>query len=105
MLFPSTVIGYPASSIDAHHKITYGTAQSLSCRYAKKDQLTKDSNGNDVLTIAWVQFPLGTTVSKNDKIVLPDGTTAPIVMSPRTIHYPHNDEEMCIEVYLGKESI
>lgn len=105
MLFLSTVTRKPFASEDTHHKMTYGTSQSLSCRYSKKGQIVKDQHGKDVLTVGWVQFPKGTTVTKNDQIILPDGTTAPIVTEPRVIHYPHNGAEMCIEVYLGKESI
>jgi hypothetical protein len=105
MFFPSTVTLYPYVSKDAHHKITYSTTPSYpSCKYAKKDQVVKDENGKDILTVAWLQFPIGTSISKNDKIVLPDGTTAP-ALPPRIIHYPHNGLETCIEVYLGKESI
>lgn len=102
--FPSTVTLKPAASVDAHHKVTYGTSSTPSCRYAKKDQVIRDNGNNDILTIAWVQFPLGTSVSKNDQIVLPDGTTGPVVLT-QLIHYPHTGAEMCIEVYLGKESI
>lgn len=105
MFFPSTVTRYPAVSKDAHHKITYGEAQELPCRYAKKDKILKDQNGNDVLTIAWIQFPRGTELSKDDKLVLPDGTTSPIVIGPWTIHFPHTGAEMCIEVCLGKEAV
>lgn len=105
MYFPSTVTLYPFVSEDGHHKMTYGTSSTPSCRYAKKDQILKDKAGKDVLTVGWVQFPLGTPCSKNDKIVFPDGTTGPIVQASRTIHYPHTGAEMCIEVYVGKESI
>jgi hypothetical protein len=105
MFFPSTVTLYPAISKDDHHKITHSDTPSYpSCRYAKKLQVVNDQNGKELLTTAWLQFPLGTSVSVDDKIILPDNTTAPVV-AMRIIHYPHNGVEMCIEVYLGKESV
>lgn len=104
MYFPSTVTRYPYSSKDAHHKITYGTAVSLPCKYSKKTQIVSDQSGKDILTIAWLQFAAGTSVNERDKIVLPDGTTAPVkLVIP--VKYPHTGVAMCVEAYLGKESI
>lgn len=104
MFFPATVTLKPCISTDAHHKHTYGSSFSPSCKYAKKDQVVKDQMGADLLTVAWLQFPLGTSVSVDDQMILPDNTNAPVVLV-RTIHYPHNGLEMCTEVYLGKESV
>ena len=104
MYFPSTVIRYPYASKDAHHKITYGTSASLSCKYSKKTQIVSDQSGKDILTIAWIQFAAGTSINEHDKIVLPDGTTAPVkLVIP--VKYPHSGVAMCVEVYLGTEVI
>lgn len=104
MGFPSTVTRYPYSSKDAHHKVTYGTSASLSCNYSKKDQVVSGQNGKDILTAVWLQFPAGTSISEKDKIVLPDGTTGPVVLVI-PVHYPHNGNPLCVEAYLGKESV
>lgn len=104
LLFPSSVSRYPYSSTDAHHKVTYGTPQTLSCKYAKKEQVVSDQNGQIFQTVAWLQFPAGTTISKKDKIILPDSTTG-VVEIVIPVLYPHNGTAMCVEVYLSEESL
>ena len=104
MGFPSVITLKPWISTDSRHKHTYGVPASLVCKYSQKEQIIKDQKGTDLLTIAWLQFPLGTSISVDDQIILPDNTTAPIVLVNQ-VHYPHTGLEMCVEVYLGKESV
>ena len=99
MYFPATVTRYPYSSKNAHHAVTYGTPGTLSCKYSKVHEIIKDQNGEDVLTSAWLQFPKGTVINDDDKIVLPDGSTAPIVKNDVILN--HMNREVCVEVYLG----
>jgi len=96
MFFPATVTLKPCTSRDSHHKPTYGTSQSPSCRYVKKTE-TID---NDVLTVAWLQFPPATVINKDDLITLPDSTTAPVTLVIPV--YTPNQILVCVEVYLGK---
>jgi len=97
------VTRYPYASKDAHHAITYGTAETLACKYAKMSKLIQDSNNEEVLTVAWTQFPAGTTIGYEDKIVLPDGSYSRIAR----IHRVHNHlgTEVCVETYYGGESL
>jgi hypothetical protein len=103
MFFPSTVTRYPYASKDAHHKVTWGTPETLSCKYAKLSKKIDSQNDQEVLAVAWTQFPAGTSVNYDDKIVLPDGSFSKIVKI-----YPihnHMGREICVEVYYGEGSI
>lgn len=102
-MFPSTVTRYPYSSKDADHKITYGASASLVCKYAKLSKLVTGQDDKEVLAVAWTQFPAGTIIGYNDKIVFPDGTFSRIVKINR-IHN-HIGIEQCVEVYYGEASI
>jgi hypothetical protein len=102
-VYPSTVTRYPYASKDAHHKITYGTSASLTCKYAKVSKIITDSNNKEVLAVAWTQFPAGTTINPDDKIVLPDGTYSKIVRI-HAIH-DHVGRANCVDVYYGEESL
>ncbi len=102
-MFPSLVTRYPYVSKDAHHKITWGTPETLSCRYAKFSKKVEDQNGNEVLSVAWTSFPAGTSINDNDKVVLPDGSFSKIVLI-RKIH-DHMGRDICTDVYYGEGSI
>lgn len=99
MFFPSTVTRHPYVSKDAHHKITWGTPETLSCKYAKISKKIE----NDTLITAWTSFPAGTSIHPDDKIVLPDGTFSKIVQI-REINN-HMGYPVCVDVYYGEESI
>ena len=103
MRFPSTVTRYPYASKDAHHKITWGTAGTLSCKYAKISKIITDANNKEVLAVAWTSFPKYTVINPDDKIVLPDGTFSKIVK----IHAinTHTGKPVCVDVYYGEGSI
>lgn len=100
MFFPATVTRYPYASKDAHHSITWGTAGSLSCKYSKMSKKIQDQNGDEVLTSAWLMFPVGTSFNYDDKIVLPDGTFPKIVKVHNVKN--HVNADVCVEVYLGE---
>lgn len=102
-MFPSTVTRYPCSSKDAHHKVTYGTSVSLTCKYAKLSKMVTDQNSNEVLAVAWTQFPALTTINYDDKIVLPDGSFSKIVLIHRINN--HMGIEKFVDVYYGEGSI
>src|SRR5574344_1479125 len=102
-MFPSTVTRYPYSSKDAHHKITYGTSASLTCKYAKMSKRITGQDNTEVLAVAITQFPAGTTINYDDKIVLQDGSFSKIVKINRINN--HIGVEQCVEVYYGEGSI
>lgn len=103
MFFPAEATRYPYSTKDAHHKITYGTPNTLRCIYTKISKIIHDNNGHAILAVAWTMFPKGTMVNYDDKIILPDGTFSPIV-SIHTIN-DHRGREVCVIVYYGEGSI
>ena len=102
-MFPSTVTRYPYVSKDAHHKITYGTSSSISCKYAKLSKQISGQDNTEVLAVAVTQFPAGTAIGYNDKIVLPDGSFSKIVKINRINN--HIGVEQCVEIYYGEDSI
>jgi hypothetical protein len=93
----------PYISKNAHHVVTYGTASTPSCRYAKKSKVVQGQGGKELLTIAWVQFPTETVVHEKDQIILPDGTTGPVVLVVSI--NDHVETPVCVDVYLGEGSI
>lgn len=103
MFYPSTVTRYPCLNKNAHHIVTYGTAVTLSCKYADKSEKVQDQNGDEILTSAWLMFPANTVINFDDKITLPNGESQKVV----TIHRirNHMGREICVEVYLTKGSI
>lgn len=98
-MFPSSVTIAHKQSIDAHHTITYGTAQTVSCRYQEMIEKVIDSNGAEVLSTAWLQFPAGTSIDYDSKITLPSNETPKIVSINRIKN--HLGIEVCVEVYLA----
>ena len=102
-MFPSVVTRYPYLSKNAHHKITYGTPETLDCKYAKLSKMIEGQNGKSILAVAWTSLPDGTTINYDDKIILPDGTFSKIALI-RAIHN-HVGTEKCVDVYYGEASI
>lgn len=102
-MFPASVTRYPYVSKDAHHKVTWGVPETLPCRYAKLSKLVTDQNNQEVLAIAWTQFPAGTSVNYDDKIVLPDGSFSKIAL----VHHinDHVNRPVCVDVYYGEGSL
>lgn len=102
-MFPSQVVRHPYVSKDSHHKVTYGTPNTLACKYAKLSKMVEGQNGKAVLAVAWTSFPDGTVIGYDDKIVLPDSSFSKIVL----IHKIHNHigVEKCVDVYYGEGSI
>ena len=102
-MFPSQVTRYPYASKNTHHKITYGTPETLDCKYAKMSKIVQSSNNKAVLAVAWTSFPAGTVINEEDKVVLPDGSFSEIVL----IHQINNHvgSPVCVDVYYGEGSI
>lgn len=100
MFFPAQVTIYPYNSTDAHHKVTYGTPVTQSCKYSQVLKTLKDSNGTEIITTGWLMFPPNISISEKDKIVLPDGKTSKIVKLQRIKN--HVNVDMWSIVYTGE---
>lgn len=97
-LFPQTVTIASLSSRAAYGKQTFGSATSYSARVVDKAQKIRDPDGQEVLarTVVWVQ---GTpTVTPQDRITLPDGTTPPILNAEK---YPDESGDHHVKVFCG----
>jgi hypothetical protein len=101
MFFPSTVTLEPFISKDGYGDSKYGSPIYPECRYAKIEKFIDGFGNQQFRTCAWVQLPAGTVIGKEDKIMLPDNTTAPIVSFNRVRN--HVDIEVCVEIWLGEE--
>lgn len=102
-MFPFQVTRHPYVSKDSYHKVTYGTPETIDCKYAKLSKMVEGKNGKAVKVVAWTSFPDGTVINYDDKIDLPDGSFSEIVL----IHKIHNHvgREVCVDVYYGEGSM
>ena len=98
MRFPATVTFEPYVSIDAHHKVTYGTATQLACKYTDMSKRELTHNGSEIVTVSWLLFPAGTKIDYRDRITLPSGKQPPITSISSIVN--QHTKETCVEVYL-----
>lgn len=78
-LFAHTITHKPFSSRDEFGAVTYGAGTSFSARLVEKPTHVRGSDGNEVVArgVVWI---LGTpSIDAEDQIVLPDGSTPPIL--------------------------
>lgn len=79
-LMPSTVTWYSVASTDAYGKRTFsGTAQTQRCRVQIARNVTRDADGKEVMEDGKVYFYGTSTITVNDRLVLPDGSTQVIL--------------------------
>jgi hypothetical protein len=79
-LMVETVTVAPVTAKDAYGKRTWGTATTFSsCRVQTGNYKVLDSNGQEKVSEGRVYFPNKPTITLNDKITLPDGSTPPIL--------------------------
>lgn len=102
-MYPSQVTRYPYASKNAHHKVTYGTPETLNCKYAKMSKIVEGKGGKAVLAVAWTSFPAGIVINDEDKVVLPDGSFSEIVLIRKINN--HVGVPICVDVYYGEGSI
>jgi hypothetical protein len=84
-LMSDSVTIYAHSSVDAYGKRTAsGSGTTYDCRVIYKNQLMKDNNGREVLSMGRVIVPNALSgITTNAKITLPDGTNPPIISISR----------------------
>lgn len=83
-MMPSTVSWYPVSSTDAYGRRTFsGTAQTQRCRVQISKQMARDANGKQVTEEGRVYFYGPSTITIDDRLILPDGTTQ-VILSVET---------------------
>lgn len=87
-LMPSTVTVYAKSSRDAYGKASFsGTGTSLRCRIQMDKKVTTDAENRTVTQDGTIYVYGTTTVSTDDRLVLPDGSDK-LILSVET----RNDE-------------
>lgn len=79
-LFESQVTIYPYSSVDQYGKrTTSGTGTTYDAHVQPETSLARDDLGREVTIVATVIIYGVATVTTNDRIVLPDGSSPAIV--------------------------
>ena len=94
-----TVVVHPFSERDAYGKPSYGSPTTVNnSRVVYKDFWLRKKDGSEVLAkgIAWLGSSMRITVE--DKLVLPDGTQHPVLMSET---YPDETEMNHTKVTFG----
>lgn len=88
-LMPATVSWYSVSSTDAYGKRTFsGVANTQRARVQMSKQMARDANGKQVTEEGRVYFYGTSTITIDDKLVLPDGSTQ-VILTVET----RNDED------------
>ena len=96
----ATVTYIPAVTADGAGKETVpGTPVARSAIVNKVQKLVKNAEGQDVMSQAYVAFLDPSPVSVYDRIILPDGTTGPILSVQA--FYDGSNGPIMSEVYLG----
>lgn len=97
-LFTETITHEEFGGRNSYSKRSFGSPANYSARVVKINKLVKASDGGEVLstTQVWIQ---GTpTVTPEDRITLPDGTT-PIILSVEK--YPDDNGDHHVKVFMG----
>lgn len=97
-MMPHTVAHAPVSSRDSYGKITYGAATSYAARVVYKNKQVRSATGEVVMAAGMVWF-LGTvSMSGDDKITLPDGSTPQVISVEK---YADDDGDRFTKIYFG----
>jgi len=87
-LMPSIVTWYQKSSRDAYGKGSFAaTGTAVRCRIQQSSKMSRDSEGKEVNEIGSVYVYGVSTITVDDKLVMPDGKVA-VVLTVET----RNDE-------------
>ena len=99
-LCTQTVQWYPRVSGNVNDEATYAaTPTSLTARVVRRPRRLVDSQGREILATARIWLAEAPAVGLLDKIVLPDGTTAPLVVVER---YPDEAGDESVMLVLGR---
>lgn len=97
-MMPHTVTHSPVLSRDAYGKITYGSATSYTARVVYKNKQVRSSTGELVMAEGIVWLAGVVSVSGDDKITLPDGSTPQIISVER---YADDGGDRFTKLYFG----
>ncbi len=97
-MMPHTVTVSEFSSRNAYGDANYGSAVSYTARVIYKDQLIKAKDGSQIMAKGMVWLSGTPTLSTEDLLTLPDGTTPPI-LSQSLI--PDEDGSHHVKVFFG----
>lgn len=87
-LMPTTVTIYGKSSADAYGKVTHSVSgTAVKCRLMETGQLVATEDQENVYEQGRIIFYGNPTIDHDSKILLPDGSTPPILSIVR-----HNDD-------------
>lgn len=90
---------YPYVASDGAGKRSYGPAQARKALYTRKMKLVRSLSGEMVMSTAQVVFLDPTTINELDKIVLPDGSTQPILTTDAFVD--GSNSPILTEIFLG----
>lgn len=97
-MMPHTVTHAPVSSRDAYGKITYGTSTPYTARVVYRNKQVRSATGELVMAAGMVWFAGVVSISGDDKITLPDGTTPQIISVEK---YADDGGDRFTKVYFG----
>ena len=93
------VVYHPYASSDGAGKRFYGDAVPRKALYTRKQRLVKTFSGEMSVSTAQLVFLDPTVINQFDKIVLPDGTTQPIIGTDGFVDASNG--AVLTEIYLG----
>lgn len=97
-MMPDTITHEPLTGRDDYGKPTHGASVEYPARVVYKAKWLEAKDGSQVLAKAIVWIGGIPTISPEDKIVLPDSTTPPILSIER---YPDEDGLHHVKVFFG----
>lgn len=97
-MMPHTVTHTPVSSRNSYGKITYGTAVSYTARVVYRNKQVRSPSGELVMAAGTVWFAGTVSMSPDDKITLPDGSTPQIISVEK---YADDVEDRFTKIYFG----
>ena len=83
--FLCTVTYKPFASRDGYGKVTYGAGTNLKAFVSRKQRKITLTDGRDVVSELQLVLPESRVISTNDRIVMPDGSTPPILQVATTL--------------------
>jgi hypothetical protein len=83
-----TITRYPATGSNNYGQVTYGSTNTIACQIIQRNVITTSKDGSDVMSSTQILIDGAETIGDNDKIVLPDGSTAPYIIGIQSVPNP-----------------
>ena len=97
-LFPQTITHAEFAGRDDYGAPAYGSAVEYGARIVGKQKLIKKSDGSEAMSTSLIWILGSPTITTEDQITLPDGSTPPILSVE---HFPDADGDHHSKAYLG----